>query len=334
MDTTERTRTLRKAKGIGEKDVDALKPNQVMWDGLVTGFGIRRQKDKVSYFIKYRFGGKQFWHTIGRENQFTVVEARARARDITQKLYDGVDPRHKKPREMTVSELCDQYMDYAARLPLRRIGRPKKQTTLRTDVSRIESHIRPMLGDYGVSAVNSRLVEKFMVDVAEGRTKSPRAVGGEGTATRTVWLLSAIFSYAVKEGLCSDNPVRAVNKFAPKRKERRLSDDEYGVLGNAVRLAAQSTVWPPAVAAIKFLVVSGWRRGEVLGLRWSELDIGRRTAHLVEDEKIRRTLKTRRSMRPLSKVAIGILKAMRQYELLGNGWVFPSANGGGRVKTP
>jgi integrase len=41
-------------------------------------------------------------------------------------------------------------------------------------------------------------------------------------------------------------------------------------------------VWLYAITAVRFLALTGFRRGEVLGLRWAEVDIGRRTATLTE----------------------------------------------------
>ena len=49
--------------------------------------------------------------------------------------------------------------------------------------------------------------------------------GGRGVAGRT-WLLGAIFTYAVRQGLRIDNPVHGVVKFAEGRRQRRLTDDE------------------------------------------------------------------------------------------------------------
>ncbi len=81
-----------------------------------------------------------------------------------------------------------------------------------------------------------------------GRTKSAkkhglaRVRGGRGTATRTMGLLGAIFAYAVDTGVRPDNPVRGVVRFADGKRERRLSNDEYAALGEAVRLARRHHV--------------------------------------------------------------------------------------------
>ena len=76
--------------------------------------------------------------------------------------------------------------------------------------------------------------------VAEGETaadqdleeKGPRQRSWrrEGTSSRTVGLLGAIFTYAVRKRLRSDNPVRGVIRFADGKRERRLSDAEYKAL--------------------------------------------------------------------------------------------------------
>jgi integrase len=81
-------------------------------------------------------------------------------------------------------------------------------------------------------------------------------------------------------------------------------------------------VWPAAVAASRFLVLTGWRSGEALGLRWADVDLARRTATLADT-------KTGRSRRPLSHAACDVLRA------LGRGaddaLVFPPTRGNGAM---
>jgi len=79
-------------------------------------------------------------------------------------------------------------------------------------------------------------------------------------------------------------------------------------------------VWPAAIAATRFLLLTGWRRGEVLRLRWKELDLARRTARL-EDTK------TGLSVRPLSEAACAVLRAQGAGK--GDGLVFPATRGDG-----
>jgi hypothetical protein len=81
---------------------------------------------------------------------------------------------------------------------------PKKAGTLLTDKSRIESHVKPLLGRRSVKSITRSDVEAFMYSIAEGKTakRSPtekkrglsNVRGGKGAATRTVGLLGAIFS--------------------------------------------------------------------------------------------------------------------------------------------
>jgi integrase len=156
-------------------------------------------------------------------------------------------------------------------------------------------------------------IDGFMHAIAEGRTAAriktgkkrglANVRGGKGTASRTVGLVGSIFSYAVRYRMRPDNPVRGVIRFADGRRERRLSDAEYKMLGAALKKATDEQLWPPAVDAVRFLALTGWRRGEVLGLRWDELDLARRTATLGDT-------KTGRSVRPLSHTACEVLRSL------------------------
>ena len=86
-----------------------------------------------------------------------------------------------------------------------------------------------------VAAVTAEDVESFMHAVAAGKTArksktKPRGLsivrGGRGAATRTVGLLGAIFTYAIRKKLRADNPVRGVIRFADGRVESYAYRDD------------------------------------------------------------------------------------------------------------
>src|SRR5262249_45351379 len=75
-----------------------------------------------------------------------------------------------------------------------------------------------------------------------------------------------------------------------------------------------------AIAGARFLALTGWRSGEVLGLRWNEIDLARRTATLGDT-------KTGQSVRPLSHAACDVLRSVSRSGDL----VFPATRGEGDV---
>jgi integrase len=230
-----------------------------------------------------------------------------------------------------VNELCDLYLDdaEAGRLLTRRRA-PKKVSTLATDRGRIERHIKPLLGRRTVATVTREDIEAFLHDVAEGKTAGKaktakkrglaRVRGGRGTASRTVGLLGAIFTYAVKHRMRSDNPVDGVLRFADGKRERRLTDDEYRTLRDALRKAEAASIWPAAVAAARFLALTGWRSGEAIDLHRNQFDLSRRVAFLPDS-------KTGRSPRALSHVACDVLRSLTR----SGDRVFPATRGEGRM---
>lgn len=319
---------------IGVREVRSLAENSVIWDSQVPGFCARRRNSPaIVYGIKYRTGeGRQRWHTIGRHGApWTPDAARDEARRILWDVARGKDPAREKlakRRVVTIAQLCDDYLDAAAegRLLTRR-GQNKKQSTLSTDRSRVTAHIIPLLGSRKVSELGRAEIEKFMHDVAGGKTRrrsnlgKPRALsnvrGGRGAATRTIGLLGAIFAYGMHANICAHNPVVGIIRFADGRRDRRLTDSEYTQLGTGAVKA--DGVWPYAISAIRFLALTGWRSGEALKLRWCELDLKQRVARLPDT-------KTGFSARVLSRPAIGELEKLPRggpEEL-----VFPSSRAG------
>jgi integrase len=322
------------ARMLTIRSVANLPLNSVEWDegkGSVSGLGARRRTGKtVVYVLKYRtLNGRQRWHTIGRHGApWTPNLARDEARRLLGEVVKGDDPaaaKRAKHKAATVGELCDAYLEAAkAGRILTRSREVKKASTLVTDKGRIERHIKPLLGWLKVAAVTRDDVESFMHAVTAGETKAwiktgkhglARVTGGRGTATRTMGLLGAIFSYGVERKLRTDNPVRGIQRHKDGQRNRRLSETEYAALGDALRTMSE-TAWPIAVAATKFLALTGWRRGEMLTLKWSEVDLVTRTAQLSDT-------KTGASMRPLSHSTCDVLRAIPRLGEL----VFPASTG-------
>ena len=315
-----------------------LAQNSIAWDrgkGAVSGFGVRRQRgDAVSYVIKYRIvDGRQRWATIGRHGApWTPDLARAEAKRILGEVVGGGDPGRVKleaRKAATVAELCDFYLEAArAGRILTRRKAVKKAATLDGDRGRIERHIKPLLGPFKVAAVTRDDIERFRDGVSEGATAAviktgkhglARVTGGRGTAARAMGMLGAMFAFAVRRGLRGDNPVHGLDRHAYEPRQRRMTEAEYAALGEALRTMPKSA-WPVAVAATKFLALTGWRRGEMLTLRWSEIDLASRTANLADT-------KTGYSLRPLSHAACNVLCSMPRLSEL----VFPASKGVDRI---
>lgn len=320
---------------IGLREIRALRPGQIAWDRAVPGFGARRQRSAVAYILKFRTAeGRQRWHTIGRHGApWTPETARTEALRLLGEIVTGGDPGAEKQAAraaITVRALCEQYLaDAEAGKILVRGGKPKKPLTLATDRGRIEGHIIPLIGKLAVRAVTKRDIEEMMHAIAEGKTARevktrPRGVskvkGGRGTATRTVGLAGAIFTYAIDHKLRDDNPAHRVRKFAEGKRMRRLAREEYPLFQEALSLSRTLDVWPPAIDCLQFLLMTGWRSGEALSLRWNEVDLIRRTAMLPDT-------KTGASMRPLSNAACEILRRLPPPK--SDGLVFPASRGNG-----
>lgn len=285
-------------------DLPSKEKDYVQWCGKLAGFGCRVRPTGVkSFIVQYRVGGRNSpvrKVTIGTFGKLTVEQARKSAAGILANAELGEDvalTRSKKRSELNVSQLCDEYLKEGCTL--------KKPSTIATDTGRIERHIKPLLGKKPISEVGRSDIERFMRDVANGKTaidvktgKHGRSIvtGGKGTATRTVRLLGGIFSYAVSCGYLSSNPRHGVKVYADGKGERFLSAAEYQKLGNTLIEAEtiglpwqlneggrakhrpsrqenlREQISPYAVAAIRLLMLTGCRAGEIRKLRWTEVD--------------------------------------------------------------
>lgn len=313
--------------------LDKLKPiegkDYSVWDSEVVGFGVRvKPSGKRSFQIKYRTeNGRQRKTTLGSYGQLTVEQARKLAQKEMGLVADGHDPaeiRLQKRKAQTISELCDRYMEDARAGRILYRGKAKSQSTMDIDNGRIERHIKPLLGARRIDILSRGDVEKFLFAVRDGKTAIRQKTGfrgvanvrgGLGTAKKSVSLLSAIYRYAIKEGLTENNPCQYVELPADNKKTRFLREEEYARLGAALKTIGVSTSYDRACEAILALALTGCRRQEILNLRANEIDREGRCLRLSHT-------KTGAQIRPCGQAALSVLtKAAKSYE---SDYVFPS----------
>jgi hypothetical protein len=183
-----------------------------------------------------------------------------------------------------VAEVCDWYLtEAAAGRILGRRNRPIKPSTLAMDRSRIETHIKPLIGRRQVRALKIADISGMQADIAAGKTAKPRGdgrggatTGGTGVAARSVSTLQSLLSHAKLLDVIESNPAVGGRKLAGKRKERRLSVAEIKKLGEAMRAAEKGGERPVALAAVRLMLLTGFWISEAQGLQraWLHADEG------------------------------------------------------------
>jgi len=306
---------------LTKRTVDAAEAklkDYFVWDDELTGFGLRVfGSGRKTYVIQYRAKGRVRRFTIGPHGVWTPETARKEARAQLGRVAQGENPaeeRYLDHQAITVRELCDRYIEDAkAGLILGKKRRPKKESTIYTDEGRIRRHIVPLLGTRRVKDLTSADILRFMRDVAAGRTKTDqktgkhgRAIvrGGAGTGTRTVGFLGAVLTYARENGIIEHNPAHGIRKPAYARRTRRLSDDEYRLMGRLLSRAFEDPQFATAADIAKAIALTGCRRGEIMNLIWPEVDADNSCIRLQDS-------KEGASVRPIGLPALELFEARR-----------------------
>jgi integrase len=252
----------------------------ILWDSELRGFGVRALPSGLKTFVvQYRSAsGVKRRINLGRYGVLTVEQARELAKLRLGEVASGEDPAeklHELRKSLTVSEMCAWYLAEArAGRILGRKNRPIKASSLNMDESRINTHIKPLLGTMRVPFLTIAIVEKMQTDISDGKTAKPRssgrggkAAGGPGVASRCVGTLQAILGHAKHKGLIKELPAKGAKKLATTKKTRRLSRDEIIMLGKAMAYGEANGENPIGLAIIRTLLLTGYRREEAQAMQ-------------------------------------------------------------------
>ena len=250
---------------ITKRMVDALSVQGnpgVGWDRDLPGFGVRLYPTgRITYVVQSRGPNGSRRVTLGKHGGITPEQACQRAAAAIDRIKARQEPLaagSDSVPERTVGELAEQCL-------IRYVDVQCKASTAKRYRQVLRCHIVPALREMPVGAVEREHIAAIHHTLRDKR----------GTANNVLWVLSKMFSLAEAWGLrpAGSNPCRTVKAYKMKRRERFLSREEYRRIGWALHEAkSNGSAWPPAVAAIRMLMLTGCRREEIAKLRWDDVD--------------------------------------------------------------
>lgn len=327
---------------LTKKIVDELCPktnsDAFIWCAELRGFGVRcKPSGTKTFIVQYRNArGSTRRYALGSSKRLTVDQARRLAKISLGNVEQGADPSAERKEHrclMTITDLCQHYIDEARAGRVLYRGKPKAPGTVLIDEGRFRRHIKPLIGQLAIAEVTRKDVNMMMHAVRIGKTAvdektgphgRARVRGGQGTAVKSVKLLSTIYTFAIKRGLVDDNPCRDIEKPADGRRTRFLSPEEYQRLGHALMQAPSLGLMQSAVDAIIVLALTGCRKTEVLSLQKSMIDVRGQCLRLKQT-------KTGPQMRPCGQPAMEFLTQLVEHRDDEDAWVFEAGRGGGQL---
>ena len=328
---------------LTKRMLDSLVPDaerQLIFDTELPGFGVRAMRSGVrSFFAQYRTAGGRSARkrrvTIGRYGPLTVEQARAAAKAILGDVARGGDPATARAASKTAPTLRGLGEDFFVNVEAKR-----KKSTAKEYRRLWERHVLPELGTTLVKSVSTGQVSALH----RRMRKTPYL------ANRVLSLVGSFFSFAERQGdrARQTSPVRGIEPYKERSRERFLTPAETRRLGEAL-VKAETLGLPPAperrrkpvtgatakhrpksagaprvanlfaVAAIRFLLLTGFREKEALGLRWDAVNLERKVAVLQDT-------KTGKSIRRLGAAAVLLLESLPRVKK--SPYVFPGAKTG------
>jgi integrase len=250
-----------------------------------------QRRGKTSWRLKYDLGRDP--KTGARIIKFKTVRGKkSEAQAELRRLLGTVDiGQHVDPGKMTVGDWLKQWLEEA-----RHTTSPKTHERYSEIVNQ---HLRPALGVIQLAKFGPIHIQGFYSDAL----KSGRLDGKGGLSPQTVLHFHRLLDHAMKRArklrLIAVNPVEDVDPPKVEEREMQTLDDEQA----AKLLAAASTtrVYVPLVVAL----ATGLRRGELLALRWQDIDLATGVIQVVRSlEQTKaglrfKTTKSKRSKRPI-----------------------------------
>jgi integrase len=294
---------------IGVATIDRLQDGDTVMDIEEPGFGVRRQGTARVFFLRKYARGRRHFITIGEygTGDLTVTRARELAKKAVVAIREGFSPSERR----SVDRSMPTVQAFASDWLKLHVDAKLKPATARLYRSTLASTILPAIGRVRV--------DQLTIDNVTRMHHSARHV--PYAANRALAITSKLMNHAERVGLRpgNSNPVKGMERYREQRRERFLSRDELGRLGNA--LANPNIISrhsPFALGAIGLLLLTGMRLNEALKLRWNEVDLQRGLLLLSDSKSGKKAI-------IIGQHAASLLESFPRTDIE---WVFPGSKHG------
>jgi integrase len=218
----------------------------LVWDTQQRGLGLRVwPTGKKSWYAVYSRHGRPRWLYLGDANAIGLADARTLAAEAMLAVARGVDPAAEKKAERsagTFADLATKYVDQYAK---------RNNKSWAQAEALVRRHALPRWGKLQASSITRGDVKTMMAKI-----EAP------SVANQTLAAVSAIFSWGMKEEIVAANPCKLVERNSMRSRERVLSESEVPLLWKAL-----DNIDPVSATALKVILLSGQRPGEVANMR-------------------------------------------------------------------
>jgi len=304
---------------ITKRVVDATGPgnrDRFVWDSELSGFGLKvTPRGRKTYIVQFRVGGRRGTTrrvSLGAHGKLTPEKARAEAKRILGEAAAGRDPVEIRKSEiagrLSLADAMKRFFEEHVE--------PRRKARTAAEYRRAAGlHIYPALGSKRLGEISRTDVSRLHYAMRDKPYQ----------ANRTLALLSSFFNWAERHGLRPDgsNPCRHVEKYAERKRERFLSEEEIQRLGDVLAaMEDESRITPWIAAAVRLLLFTGARMSEILTLRWNEVALDNGLLRLPDSKTGAKTIY-------LPPPAIGVLDTLPRID--GNPYVICGAKPGSHL---
>ncbi|MFG1299302.1 integrase arm-type DNA-binding domain-containing protein [Xanthobacter sp. V3C-3] len=282
------------------RGIDALKPTisrQEIADGYLTGlYLIVQPSGAKSWAVRYRSKGKPRKHTLGAYPGVKLADARILAAQVMTAVADGRDPsaEKKQAKREAAEGFKDDVMSVVEAYLERQAQKHLRKSSLRRVEGLLSNDVIAAWKGRSIKSITKRDVNELL-DAAIKR-------GATVTANRLLAVVRHFFNWCVERDLIEKSPIAGIKApTAEKSRERILSDEELGLVWKA----SDRLGWPFG-PFVHLLILTGQRRDEVAGMRWSELDIANATWTIPRE----RVKNDKAHVVPLSPEAVAIIEGL------------------------